>query len=367
MTAPNDVLTRRQLNRALLGRQMLLEHRRVAVAGVLERLVGMQAQTPLSPYLALWSRIETFDPQELASMLTDRCAVRIGLMRGTIHLVTARDALSLRPVMQAVHDRAWRSSGFRRDLEGVDIAGLLAKSRELLEDRPLSAAELGGLLVPTWPDRPAGSLAYASRFLLPLVQVPPRAVWGSAGPSRHTTAEAWLGQPLSGDSSADATILRYLAAFGPATVADVRTWSWLTGVREVIDRLRPRLRLFRDEHGRELLDVPDGLLPDPDSPAPPRFLPDYDNIFLSHDDRSRIHGDVSFPWRIPSLGAVLIDGFVNATWQIESKRGVATLRIETGSALTAADEAAVSDEGGRLLALLAPDARSTDIQFIVRP
>ena len=342
---------------------MLLERVPLSATQVMTRLVGMQAQTPMSPYLALWSRIDGFDPLELASLLTERRAVRIGLMRGTIHLVTGDDAIALRPVTQPVHDRAWSSSAFRRDLEGVDMPDLLATSRALLDERPLSAAELGPLLAARWPDRPPVSLAYASRFLLPLVQVPPRGLWGRSGLARHTTAEAWLGRPLDGEGSPDAAILRYLAAFGPATVADIRTWSWLTGVREVVERLRPGLRSFRDEQGRELLDVPDGLLPDTGSPAPPRFLPDYDNVFLSHEDRSRIDGAMSFPWGPPSWGALLVDGFINGRWRITSAKGTARLDIETRARLSASDEAAVTEEGARLLLFMVPGAASTEIRF----
>jgi len=363
VTAPGTVLSRRQLNRALLGRQLLLERVALTPGDVLDRLVGMQAQTPISPYVALWSRIESFEPRDLADMLLDRRAVRLGLMRGTIHLVTARDAIDLRTVMQAVHDRSWQSSPFRRALDGLDLAELLQVSRALLDEHPMTASELGKRLAHDWPDRDPAALAYVSRFFLPLVQVPPRGVWGRTGTARHTTAEAWLGLPLAGDPSPDAVVLRYLAAFGPATIADIRTWSWLTGLREVVDRLRPRLRTFRDEQGRELLDAPDGLFADVDSPAPPRFLPDYDNVFLSHADRSRIHGEVSFPWETPSLGALLVDGFVNGTWRITRAKDAAILDIKTRTSLTPGDEAAVTGEGRRMLSFMAPTATTYDLHF----
>ena len=366
MSGSGDVLTRRRLNRALLRRQQLLERSRTTSAEMMERLVGMQAQTPMSPYLALWSRIDGFDPRELAGLLRNREAVRIGLMRGTIHLVTDRDALAMRPVIQPVGDRTWQSSPFRKALVGVDLPAVLARSREALEARPLTASELGKVLAPTWPDRDPASLAYASRFFLPLVQVPPRGIWGKSGLSRHTTAEAWLGRPLSSETGPDALVLRYLAAFGPATVSDIRTWSWLTGLREVVDRLRPGLRVFRDERGRELLDVAEGLFADPDTPAPPRFLPDYDNVFLSHEDRSRIHGSVSFPWETPSLGALLVDGFVNGTWRLTRTKDEARLRIETPGRLPPADAAAVQEEAERAVTFLAPDAAVRTIELTAR-
>ena len=268
--------------------------------------------------------------------------------------------------MQVVHDRSWQSSPFRRALAGLDLAELLRVSRVLLEEHPMTASELGKRLAPDWPERDPASLAYASRFFLPLVQVPPRGVWGRTGTARHTTAEAWLSQPLGDDRSADAVVLRYLAAFGPATIADIRTWSWLTGLREVVERLRPRLRTFRDEQGRELLDVQGGLFPDVDSPAPPRFLPDYDNVFLSHEDRSRIHGEVSFPWETPSLGALLVDGFVNGTWRIVRTKSEARLLVRTPNRLSPADDAAVTEEGARLLLFMAADVAARTVELSAR-
>ena len=359
------VLTRRQLNRALLARQMLLERvSGVSVAEALERLVGMQGQTPLSPYLALWSRLDGFDPQELAGMILDRAAVRIGLMRTTIHLVTARDALALRPVMADISRRAFATSTpFGRKLAGIDIEALLAAGRELFEERPRTAAELRRELSARWPDFDPDSLAQGCRYLLPLVQVPPRGVWGRTGQAKHTTLEAWLGRPVSSDATADATVLRYLAAFGPATVSDIRTWSWLTGLREVVERLRPQLRTFRDEEGRELFDVAEGVFADPETPAPPRFLPDSDNLLLSHADRSRVAPPMAIRLEHWIWGALLVDGFGRGTWKLTQERGDATLRIKVFGALSADDEADVAAEGGRLIAFLAPDATGRDIRI----
>jgi hypothetical protein len=344
---------------------MLLCRERLPAADAIERLVGIQGQTPLSPYIALWSRLQAFEPTELAALILDRSAVRIAAMRTTIHLLTARDCLALRPVMQPVLDAGFASSPFRKNLAGVDIDAVLEAGRALLEEKPRSAAELGQLLRGQWPDRDGESLAYACRYLLPLVQVPPRGVWGRTGQTRHTTAEAWLGRPLDAGASPDAAVLRYLAAFGPATVSDVRTWSWQTGLREVVERLRPQLRTFRDEQGRELFDVPDGPLPDPDSPAPPRFLPDYDNIALSHADRSRIYPQV--PWGGGwEFGALLVDGFVGGTWRIRNERDTAQLLIRTMRRLPGADEAEVTEEGLRLLDFVAAGAATKDV-LIVAP
>jgi hypothetical protein len=361
------VLTRRQLNRALLGRQMLLARTPAPVAATLEQLVGLQAQTPLAPYVALWSRLDGFDPLDLAGLIERHEAVRIGLLRTTIHLVTARDAVLLRPLVDDVLARAWKSSAFNRALAGIDVQEVLQASRDLLEEHPRTAAELGVLLQERWPDRDRSSLAYASRFLLPLVQVPPRGLWRQTGLARHTTLEAWTGGEPTAQPDLAALVVRYLAAFGPASVADLRTWSWLTGLRPVVEGLRPQLRTFRDEAGHELFDVPDGLLPDPETPAPPRFLPDYDNVLLSHADRSRVvtaaaNQRVTWDW-----GALLVDGFVAGTWKLAHEHGSARLVAKTFETLAVGDAADVTDEAARLLAFLEPDATSTDVQIVTDP
>lgn len=357
------LLTRRALNRTLLGRQLLLGRVARPAESVIEHLVGMQAQEPPDPYLALWSRIEAFDPMELSTLIEERRAVRGSTLRTTLHLMTARDFLTLRPVLQDVLERAWRRSPFAKDLVGLDLAEVVAAGRELVEAQPLTTAELAKALAERWPDRVPNSLAYASRFLLPIVQVPPRGLWGRKAAPKATTAEVWLGQPLGTETAPDDAILRYLAAFGPATVADIRVWSWLTGLRAVVDRLRPRLRTFRDEAGRELFDIEDGLLVDPDVPAPIRLLPQYDNIFLSHDDRSRILVDrISVPdlvWR----GGVLVDGFISGAWRIRADKGHATMAIELVARVTTAQRDELEAEASRAFAFVAPDAETRALEI----
>jgi hypothetical protein len=365
-TAKSDapLLTRRALNRTLLGRQLLLERVDRPAESVIEHLVGMQAQEPPDPYLALWSRIEGFDPQELSTLIETRRAVRGSTLRTTLHLMTARDFLTLRPVLQDVLERAWRSSPFAKDLVGLDLAEVVAAGRELLEAEPLTTAELAKALAERWPDRVPNSLAYASRFLLPIVQVPPRGLWGQKAAPKATTAQAWLGQPLGTETAADDAVLRYLTAFGPASVADIRIWSWLTGLRAVVDRLRPRLRTFRDEAGRELFDVEDGLLVDPDVPAPIRLLPQYDNIFLSHDDRSRILFE---KMTVPDLiwrGGILVDGFISGAWRIRREKRLATMTIELVTPLTGAQRVELEEEAIRAFAFVAPEAETRDLEIV---
>ncbi|MGI8798294.1 MAG: winged helix DNA-binding domain-containing protein [Pseudonocardia sp.] len=363
------VLGQRALNRALLHRQLLLRRVQMAPAEAIEHVVGLQAQLPQAPYVALCSRLDGFDPDELSTLISDREAVRIAVMRATVHLLTARDCLALRPVVQPVLTRTlYSSSPYGRKLEGVDVDELLAGGRALLVAQPRTNSELAAALHERWPDHDAQSLAYGVHYLSPLVQIPPRGLRRRSGRAVLTTAPAWLGRELDADTSADSLVLRYLAAFGPASVADIRNWSGLTGLREVVERLRPELRTFADERGRELFDVPDGPLPDPDTPAEPRFLPEYDNFFLGHDDRSRVGDDqdrVRLSRSTIGWQPVLIDGFIRGAWKITTQRWGAVLRIEPTRALSTYDTAAVEAEGATLLDLIAPTAERRDIQITV--
>jgi hypothetical protein len=364
-----DVLGVRALNRALLERQMLLRRAQLSVPKAIERLVGMQAQEPRSPYFGLWTRLEGFHPDSLAQLIADRRAVRASLMRATIHLVTARDLLELRPVMQPVLERGlYGGSPYARNLAGMDFDALLSAGRSLLKERPRTRAEFRSLLSKRWPNRDADALAYAVSYLVPVVQIPPRGIWGASGRATWAPAETWLGRPLKTNASPRRAIRRYLAAFGPATIRDIQVWSGLTGLREIVDRLRPRLRTFRDEHGKELFDVPDAPRPDPDTSAPPRFLPDFDNVLLSHADRTRIvtddHRKLITTRNQILPGTVLVDGFVRATWRIATRRGSATLEIEHFTRLSKKHTAAVTAEGARLLHFGAAEADTHDIRWV---
>jgi hypothetical protein len=349
-----EVLGRRALNRALLERQLLLRRSRLSVTAAIEQLVGLQAQAPNPPYIGLWTRLLDFRPDQLAQLITDRKMVRIALMRGTIHLVTARDCLALRPLVQPVLDRAIYASGsIISELRDVDVGSLVGDARELLEDRPLTNRQLGVALEASWPDHDPSALTHAVRCLAPLVQVPPRGIWGAKSQAMHTTAEHWLGQPLETNISLEHLVLRYLAGFGPASILDMQTWCGLTGLDEIVDHLRPRLRTFRNESGRELYDLPDAPRPDPATPAAVRFLPEFDNVLLSHTDRTRIIGDDDRTriYTVNGLvpGTVLVDGFVHGRWRIDRRNGAARLAVEPFRKLSKKDAAAIVEEGLRLL------------------
>ncbi|WP_067796851.1 winged helix DNA-binding domain-containing protein [Actinomadura formosensis] len=358
-------LGRRALNRALLARQMLLERHAMPVLDAIEHLVGMQAQAPNPPHIGLWSRLADFAFADVGALLTDRRAIRIVLMRGTLHLVSARDARALRPLTQVVLDNHLK--GRARELGGVDLDAVTADARALLADEPRSDRELRALLAERWPDEDAELLNWAVRCRLPLVQVPPRGVWGASGVARHTTLDTWLDGRAAPALSLDEVVLRYLRAFGPASVQDVQQWSGLTRLGEVVERLRPGLLEFRDENGRTLYDVPDAPRPDPGAPAPVRFVPDFDNLLLSHADRARIiteeHRKRIFTVNGIIRATFLVDGFVHGMWKIEKKRGEARLRIDSFGPIPKRERAALEEEGVRLLAAAHPGAGSHVVEF----
>jgi hypothetical protein len=355
------VLGPRALNRALLGRQMLLRRRRVPALDAVARLVGLQAQVPRDPYVTLWSRLDRFRPESLSGPIENRRAVRMTLLRGTLHLVTASDALALRPLFQPVVERMLNSqAAFRRAVDGIDLDEVVGLFRELLEETPRTRADLARAAAVRWPDRHASTLSLAM-YVLPTVQVTPRGLWGKSGRATFTTVDRWLGRPPDDPSPPHELVLRYLRAFGPATPADVQTWSGLTAMREVLEDLRPRLRTFRDDRGRELFDVPRAQLPDPETPAPVRFLPEYDNVLLGHADRSRIVSPETRPWTEVGWGTVLVDGFTTARWKLDREKDTAWFRVEPFRALTGAEQSEIAEEADRLLAFLAPEAGSRDV------
>jgi hypothetical protein len=364
---PMTVLSMQTLSRATLGRQMLLRRRPRPASEAIEALAGMQAQNPGDPYIGLWSRLEGFRPEELADLLLDRQAVRCTLMRGTIHLVSARDCLGFRPILQPILERRYlNSAAFGRTLGDLDVEEVKAACVELLKGGPLTRAELKRGLAERWPDHDAEALSFAL-YLIPLVQVPPRGIWGKTGQARWALTQDWLRSHPASSMSIDDLVMRYLGAFGPASVADVREWSGLSGLNEVVERLRPRLQVFRDVTGRELFDLPDAPRPDPDTPAPPRFLPEYDNLTLSHADRSRVisqHAGRSLldAWQDPasaSLKAVswavfLVNGFVAGTWRLNKAKDHATLLVQPLLQLSDDEAADLAAEGERLLSFLTP-------------
>jgi len=373
-------LSPRALNRAALHRQLLLDRAPLTALQAVGHLAGLQAQAPLAPYVGLWTRLAGFRHEELKELITERAVLRAHLMRNTVHLVDAGDYLRFRPLYQPVLARHL-AGNFGKNLIGVDLAELAAVAADLLGQTPLTRVELGARLAPRWPDHDPASLAYAASHLLPLVQVPPRGLWGEPNHrAAFMLANAWLAgrdpsaspspplgldpTPMEQSTMLEQLVLRYLAAYGPASVADAQAWSGLSRLREVTDRLGSRLRAFTGPDGADLLDLPDAPRPDPDVPAPPRFLPEYDNLLLSYAERSRV-----IPHRRPvplppghgaTVGTLLVDGLWQADWKIS--QGV--LEIEPFISLGPADRDAVAAEGERLLGFAAPAIAVRDVRFV---
>ncbi|MGW1612816.1 winged helix DNA-binding domain-containing protein [Streptomyces sp. NPDC002285] len=357
--AAGPVLGTRALNRATLDRQLLLRRSPLSALAAVEHLVGLQAQEVKPPYYALAARLEGFTPDELSGLLADRAVVRMVTMRSTIHLHTADDSLTLRPLVQPARDR--EINYFRKGLVDVDLDRLAGIARDLVETEPRTMKQLREALSVEWPDADPQSLAVAARCKLPLVQVTPRGLWGRSGQVSLTTAEQWLDRPTGPAASPDATVLRYLGAFGPASVKDMQTWCGLTRMRDAFERLRPQLLTFRDENGVELFDLPDAPRPDPDTPAPPRFLPEFDNLLLSHADRTRVipPANRGRTWQVNTVYCpLLVDGFLVGVWRILGDE----LVIEEFTELTKAQRGEVTEEGERMLKVMHPEA-SYDIRF----
>ncbi len=356
----------RRLNRSLLARQMLLAREVITAYGAIERLVGMQAQLPNSPYVGLWSRLEGFNQAELVDLYNARRVVRLAMMRSTIHLVTDEDCLALRPVVQPVLDRGFKGV-FARFLADIDHRELDTAGREMVNAKAATFGDLAKRLNEKWPDRHGEAMADAIRTRVPLVQVTPRGVWGASSQAAHTSAENWLGRPLNDASSVSALVVRYLGAFGPASVMDAQSWSGLSRLREVFDALRTSLVTFRDDQGVELFDLPHAPRPGEDVEAPIRFLPEFDNVLLAYRNRSRIIADKYKARVYPNNGmiqpTVLIDGFVEAKWRLSSERGKASIEVEMFRRISKNERANLKAEGARLLVFLTEKAKARDIRI----
>jgi Winged helix DNA-binding domain len=329
----------------------------------IEHLAGMQCQEPPAPFYGLWSRIEDFDPAELVRLLEEHAVLRTTLMRATLHLTTADDFLAWRPMHQAMLEKRFAGSSFMKQLDGVDVAEVVEAGRAALAEAPGTTASLGRALAQRWPEHDKTALAYAVRFCVPLAQLPPRgtSLERQGGQAVVAPVETLLGRELAAETAPDALLLRYLAAFGPSSVPDMRLWSGLPGLAAAVERLRPRLRAFRDERGRELLDLPDAPIATGEEPAPPRFLPWFDNVLLGHDDRSRV---LPYGHRLGVVGGsafVLVDGFARATWRIERDGDAATLHVQPLEPL--GDTGEIVAEGERLLAFAAPESARRTVRL----
>ncbi|MFE3934909.1 winged helix DNA-binding domain-containing protein [Streptomyces goshikiensis] len=371
----HPVIDTRSLNRATLARQLLLGRAGMSARDAVGHLLGLQAQNVKPPYYQLHARLAGFRPAELAGLMESREVVRMVTMRSTIHTHTAHDALTLRPLVQPARDR--EVGHFRKGLVGVDLERLPERARAFVEaGPPRTMGEIREELLTQWPGADPQSLAVAARCRPPLVQVTPRGVWGRSGQVRLTTLENWVGSGRAADAAApdgpagaaaavDDVVLRYLGAFGPASVKDMQTWAGLTRLREAFERLRPRLVVFRDENGAELFDLPDAPRPDPDVPAPPRFLPEFDNLLLSHADRTRVITPEAKGrnWAgNQAYRTLLLDGFLAGLWKADA--GVLTVELFAPASKAPKEE--IVAEGELLLAAMEEDPQTPSGRWSVR-
>lgn len=362
------VLDTRALNRATLARQLLLDRADLPVLDAVAHLCGLQAQEPQEPFVGLWSRLRAFDPAALSGLLTGRAVVRTHLMRRTVHLLTADDVVAWR----ARHDPMLRQrvlGTYRDELAGIDLDELAAAGRAVLADgEPRSMSELARAVADRWPapgPRPLGELLVAA--LLPMVQLPPRGLWRTKGRVRNALISSWLGREVDppapdGDPVGQVLVRRYLAAFGPAATADLRAWSGLAGLPAAVAATREELVSFRDERGRELLDLPGAPRPDPDTPAPIRFLPAFDNAILGYHDRTRVIDDAHRGLSVAGARVVLVDGRVAATWDVDA----GTVTVTPLCRFTRADRSAVAEEAGTLASFLS-DGESHGVRIVASP
>jgi hypothetical protein len=353
--AEERVLTRRELNRALLQRQLLLERQQLTAVQAVGRLGGLQAQSTPSPYLSLWTRLEGFERDELTRALTRRTLVKALLQRGTLHVVTPRDFWAIATARRELGGILWPPA-YEKLVPRSTLAKLARLAAAELEDGERTFAEMRALLEP-----------YATGNATPtflwrrvqgqggVVHVPPSGVWGYGGQGVYAGAAGRLrGEPPPPVEAFDRLVRTYLAAYGPATKQDVGQWAGvprLTPIAESLERLRTTT--FRDERGRVLHDLPRAPRPDPETPAPPRLVPRFDNLILSHADRSRVLGEIKPSRLVTSNGLVhatiLVDGFVAGMWQLDKGR----VRLEPFGRLDAFVRGALRDESERLEAFIA--------------
>jgi hypothetical protein len=364
------ILTLHELNRMTLTRQFLLERQDLSVTTVVERLVGMQAQMAQPPFVGLWTRIKDFKREDLASQIQNRTIIKASLMRATLHLFTAKDFIAYRKTLQPALSAAASDISSRRGAE-FDVMLVLETACKFIAEKPRTYSEISEMLAARWPDVDIGSMRYTVRTHIPMVHVPVSGGWCYPGKPQFSLAEEWLGKSLDMEDRTQDLVFRYLAAFGPASVIDMQTWSGLPNLKPVFENLRSELTVYRDESKRELFDLPDGKVtfpPDVEPPTAVRFLPEFDNLLLSHSNRRRVLADV---YRskvfLPGLrvaATILADGFVAGVWKTTNIKGLAALIIEPFNPLDDSTKTALMEEAENLLRFIETDAKTYQVQII---
>lgn len=349
------MLTLRELNRATLARQHLLRRHQGGVTSVVHRLAGLQAQEPRPPYIGMWTRLDGFARDDLHAALRARTLVRATMMRATLHLVTAADFAEFRPLLRPL------LAGAARRFPEIDFDAVAAVAERLLAEGPHTFNELRPRLENAFPGAYDRALGYAVRMIVPLIMVPTDDTWSFP----RESAFALPGIELAAEPDLATFVERYLAAFGPASAADMQTWSGLTGLKSVLNGMRDRLEVMVDEHGKELFDLPEAPRPEGDMPAPVRFLPDFDNLMLGHADRTRVlpeeYRGAVVTKNLRVRATYLVDGFVAGTWQIKRTGRKAKLLI---TPFTPVSPEVLEEEGMALLAFAEPDAEARSLEVM---
>ncbi len=363
-TSESPVLDLRALNRATLARQMLLRREKSTVPRAVERLLAIQAQWPKPPFIALHARLEGFAREHLASAAMKSVVVRGTAFRTTIFVMTARDYGAFRGTITPTLERGVKSiTG--KVVAPEDHPRIVTKGRAFFAKKPATFDALRDAL--DGPTEVVRRMAYLIRMRLPLLQVPTDVPWGWHAACDFALAESMIDAPIDASPRPEELVLRYLAALGPATVADAQSFTGVTGLKPTFQQLRPRLVSFRSEEGKELFDLPDAPRPDPSTEAPVRFLPDFDNAVMGHLDRRRIIADEDKPFvfreGLVVARTYLVDGRVAGTWRVDATKRRATLVIEPIVAPKTKAKAAIEEEAEGLIRFLEPDARTHDLAF----
>lgn len=360
-----ETLSDRQLNRATLARQWMLARADIAISDAVAFLLGLQAQTTNTPYIALWNRIADFTPAALTALIADKILLRATTMRTTLHLHTVPDMRAIRPLVQPVLDRTFSSVAKSRAIN-ADRHAVNRQGVAIIDEAPITAGELGRRLLEHFPDSDPLVLAQVVQGAETLIQVPPTRIWGHGGAPLLMRIERWIGQGLSDPIPLPELVLRYLAAYGPASVKDMQTWCGLTRLAPAFEAVRGQLIEFQGEDGRVLYDLPDAPRPAPDTPAPVRLLPDYDNVFLGFADRSRLQPPYAKERMVVVNGYVAtftIDGFIAGNWTISRAKNSLTIELAPFRKLTKAEKADVEAEGLAIGTFLADGAGSITVEW----
>jgi hypothetical protein len=360
-------LTLGELNRTFLQRQLLLARDVRPPLAALRQLVALQAQLPNPPYTGLWTRLAAFTRADLTALMESRQVVRTASLRSTLHLMQADDHLALYSTLQPALAKGL-SSFFGRFLRDVDLAPIIAAGKAAYASGALSTGALKAALIPQFPNVDADALAYAVRTYVPLVQIPPGGTWGSGAAASYLPAAQWLGRDVAPVSDVAALVRGYLASCGPANINDLQTWTGISGLKPAMEALRAELVVYKDDDGKELFDLPALPIAPADAPAPVRFIPEYDNLLISHKDRRRIIADEDrnkvFLSAARVLNTFLVDGFVRGTWKITREKTRTLLTIAPFRPLDAAAQGALAAEGESLVRFIENSATATvDVQF----